>query len=193
MPALACCWRVQRAFKRCRLWSGGQYTAIGPTVAGNSFRFRRQHMKRSLLLCLGLFTAGHAMAQAAAEPLDLRLPEQPSAYAAESGPSRDAPGTYYGDTSGKPARSGPVGAAVDDDGKARVWGSFTTGIGHTEGHGTSHFNAAEINVSKSFGEGEGRNSINLQINVEQGDGPAFGGHYPQSYYGRDPNYGPPAR
>lgn len=155
-------------------------------------------MKRSFLMCLGLFASSHALAQAGAEPLDLRLPEQPSRYAAESDPPRDPPGTYYGDTSGKPASSRLAGTAVDDDGKARVWGSFTTGIGHSKGYGTTHFNAAEINVSKSFGDGERKNSFNLQINVEQGDGPAFGGPafgrgqgYP--YYGYDTNYGPPPR
>lgn len=150
-------------------------------------------MKRSVLLCLGLFAASPAMAQAATEPLDLRLPEQPNPYTAESSPPRDAPGTYYGDTSGKPASSGLAEAAEGDDGKAKVWGSFTTGIGHTKGYGTSHFNAAEINVSKSFGDGERKNSINLQINVEQGDGPAFGRSYPYPYYGHDINYGPPPR
>lgn len=155
-------------------------------------------MKRSFLLCLGLLAASPAMAQASSEPLDLRVPEQPNPYTAEADPPRDAPGTYYGDTSGKPASSGLAGGEVEDDGKARVWGSFTTGIGHTKGYGTSHYNAAEINVSKTFGDGEGRNSINLQINVEQGDGPAFGGpafggRYPYPYYGQDIHYGPFAR
>lgn len=148
-------------------------------------------MKRSALLCLGLFAASHALAQATAESLDLRVPEQPNPYTAESSPQRDPPGTYYGDTSGKPASSGLAEEA--DDGKAKVWGSFTTGIGHTKGYGTSHFNAAEINVSKSFGDGDRKNSINLQINVEQGDGPAFGGRYPYPYYDHDTNYGPPPR
>lgn len=153
-------------------------------------------MKRSLLLCLGLFAASPAMAQATAESLDLRLPEQPSPYAAEPSPQRDPPGTYYGDTSGKPASSGL--AEETDDGKAKVWGSFTLGIGHSKGYGTSHFNAAEINVGKSFGDGERKNTLNLQINVEQGDGPAFGGpafggHYPSPYYGHDTRYGPPDR
>ena len=151
-------------------------------------------MKRSALLCLGLFAA--SLAQAADQPLDLRVPEQPASYAAEPSPPRDPPGTYYGDTSGKPASSGLTEEA--DDGKAKVWGRFTTGIGHSKGYGTSHFNAAEINVSKSFGDGERKNTLNLQINVEQGDGPAFGGpafggRYPYPYYGPGTRYGPPDR
>ena len=155
-------------------------------------------MKRSVFLCLGLFAASHAMAQAAAEPLDLRVPEQPNPYATKPGPQRDPPGTYYGDTSGKPASSRFTEAEVIDDGKAKVWGSFTTGIGHSKGYGTSHYNAAEVNVSKSFGEGESSKTFNLQINVEQGDGPAFGGpafggHSPYPYYGHDIPYGPSPR
>ena len=151
-------------------------------------------MKRSLLLCLGLFAASHVTAQSAGQPLDLRVPEQSNPYAAEPSPRRDPPGTYYGDASGKPASSSGLAEEVEvDDGKAKVWGSLTTGIGHTKGYGTSHFNAAEINVSKSFGEGERKNSVNLQINVEQGDGPAFGGRYPYPYYGHDTQYGPPDR
>ena len=156
-------------------------------------------MKRSIFLCLVLFAAASpALALAADAPLDLRVPEQPNPYAAEPGPQRDPPGTYYGDTSGKPASSGLAEAEVVDDGKAKVWGSFTTGIGHSKGYGTSHFNAAEVNVSKSFGEGENSKTFNLQINVEQGDGPAFGGpafgrYSPYPYYGHDTNYGLPPR
>ena len=144
---------------------------------------------RSLLI-LALLAPAAASAQDA-PPLDLSLP-------ADSPYAKSPPGTWYGDTSGKPASSAFAEETEADDGKARVWGSFITGIGHSKGHGTSHFNAAEINVSKSFGEGERKNSINLQINVEQGDGPAFGGpafggHYPYPYYGHDTHYGPPPR
>jgi hypothetical protein len=147
-------------------------------------------MKRSVLLCFGLLAAGHAMAQAA-EPLDLRVPEQSNPYAAEPVTQRDPPGTYYGDTSGKPASSGLAEEAEADDGKAKVWGSFTTGIGHTKGYGTSHYNAAEVNVSKSFGDGESNRTFNLRINVEQGDGPAFGRGYP--YYDPAMEYPLPRR
>jgi hypothetical protein len=149
-------------------------------------------MKRFAWLCIGLLAAGHARAQDAGEPLDLRVPEQPNPYVAEPTPQRDPPGTYYGDTTGKPATSRLAETEVVDDGKAKVWGSFTTGIGHAKGYGTTHYNAAEVNVSKSFGDGERKNSVNLQINVEQGDGPAFGGRYPYPYYDHDTNYGPPS-
>ncbi|HYM85782.1 MAG TPA: hypothetical protein VET30_03505 [Pseudoxanthomonas sp.] len=152
-------------------------------------------MKRMALAVTGLLCAGQAFAQSA-EALDLRVPEQPNPYTtAEASPPRDPPGTYYGDTSGRPSTRKDADAEAADDGKAKVWGSFTTGIGHTKGYGTSHYNAAEVNVSKSFGDGERPNNVNLQIRVEQGDGPAFGrGPYPYfgpDHFGRDPYYPPP--
>ncbi len=146
-------------------------------------------MKRTVLLLLGLLGAGHAMAQSASDALDLRVPEQPNPYAAETGARQDPPGTYYGDTSGKPSRGASDETAEADDGKAKVWGSFTTGIGHTKGYGTSHYNAAEVNVSKSLGENGNR--VNMTLRVEKSDGPGFGGRYP--YYEPDMGFPPPPR
>lgn len=148
-------------------------------------------MKRMALMVSGLLCAGQAFAQSA-EALDLRLPEQPNPQAAAAAdPPRDPPGTYYGDTSGRPSASKEAADEAADSGKAKVWGSFTTGIGHTKGYGTSHYNAAEVNVSKSFGDGERPNNVNRQIRVEQGDGPAFGGRGPYPYPGPD-RFGPDA-
>ena len=146
-------------------------------------------MKRLFLLCVAMIATGAASAQSADAPLDLRVPEQSAAT--EEIVKGDPPGVYHGDTSGKPPSRSVDQAAVEDDGKAKVWGSFTTGIGHTKGYGTSHYNAAEVNVSKSFGEGERPNAFNLQIRVEQGDGPAFGGPYPYPYFGHGAGYPPP--
>ena len=144
-------------------------------------------MKRIALVFTAALCAGPVWAQSA-ESLDLRVPEPANAYAAgKAGPAGDPPGTYYGDTSGKPSRAMP-GEVIEDDGKAKVWGSFTTGIGHTKGYGTSHYNAAEVNVSKSFGDGERSNTVNMSIRVEQSDGPGFG----QGFGGRYPYYAPDA-
>ncbi len=142
-------------------------------------------MKRPVLLFIGVLAAGHALAQSASDPLDLRVPEQPD-QASAAIPQGDPPGVYHGDTSGKPA---PHASADSDGDKAKVWGSFTTGIGHSKGYGTSHFNAADVNVSKSFGEGERKNTVNLNIRVEQSDGPGFGGRHP--YFDPEMEYPPP--
>lgn len=145
-------------------------------------------MKRFVPLFIGLLAAGPVLAQDASDSLDLRVPEQPNPHAADAVPQGDPPGVYHGDTSGKPAPRG-VADSVDDDGKAKVWGSFTTGIGHSKGYGTTRFNALDLNVSKSFGDGERNNTLNLNINVEQGDGPGFGGRHP--YFERYREYPPP--
>lgn len=148
-------------------------------------------MKRFVLLFMAMAATGVAVAQSADTPLDLRVPEPAAApAAADAAAKSDPPGTYYGDTSGKPSRRDVDEAAVADDGKAKVWGSFTTGIGHSKGYGTSHYNAAEVNVSKSFGDGERPNAVNLHIRVEQSDGPGFGGRYPYPYFDRGADYPP---
>lgn len=149
-------------------------------------------MKRLLFLCMAMIAAD-AAAQSDDTPLDLSVPEQTAAPAAADAVAEgDPPGTYYGDTSGKPSRPETDETAAADDGKAKVWGSFTTGMGYSKGYGTSHYNAAEVNVSKSFGDGEHPNAFNLHIRVEQGDGPGFGGPYPYPYpyYYRDSDYFP---
>ena len=149
-------------------------------------------MKRFILLCVAMIAAGGAAAQSADVPLNLRVPEQPAAPAATDEVAKgDPPGVYHGDTSGRPSLRNTDETGAADDGKAKVWGSFTTGIGHTKGYGTSHYNAAEVNVSKSFGDGERNNAVNLQIRVEQSDGPGFGGRYPYPYFDPDSDYPPP--
>jgi len=145
-------------------------------------------MKRFVLLCAAMIAAGAASAQSADAPLDLRVPEQSATT--EGVVKGDPPGVYHGDTSGKPS-SRSTDETVEDDGKAKVWGSFTTGIGHSKGYGTSHYNAAEVNVSKSFGDGERPNAVNLQIRVEQSDGPGFGGRTPYPYFDHGADYPPP--
>ena len=146
-------------------------------------------MKRFVLLCVAMAATSAAYAQSADAPLDLRVPEQSATT--EGAVKGDPPGVYHGDTSGKPSSRNTDETAVEDDGEAKVWGSFTTGIGHSKGYGTSHYNAAEVNVSKSFGEGERPNAVNLQIRVEQSDGPGFGGRYPYPYFDHDADYPPP--
>lgn len=126
-------------------------------------------------------TSGNAAA------LDLKLPPAKSIYA------QDPPGAFYGDTSGRPAlaltepvRRNACGTPLEkDDGKATVHGSVAMGIGHTEGRGTSHWNAANINLCKAYTTDEGNSgAFNFNIGVSDYDGPSFG-----PYYGRGGGYG----
>lgn len=138
-----------------------------------------------VLVVAAALVAARAHAQAPVEVLDLSLPAAQPATAASS-PERafdapaafDPPGKYYGDTSGRTTRSGSLGdQQPGDDGEPQVWGSVSTGIGYSKGYGNSHWSAADINVSKAFGEG-GRNRVDLHINVEQSEGPGFGRYHP---------------
>lgn len=137
-----------------------------------------------VLIITGALLAGRSHAQTPIEALDLSLPAAAPAMAPDpasprpfgSPASPDPPGTYYGDTSGPAPRDPPAGELPGGDGKAQVWGSVSTGFGYSRGYGSSRWNAADINVSKAFGEG-GRNRVDLHINIEQSDGPGFGRYY----------------
>jgi len=142
-------------------------------------------MKTLPLALLVAFAASSAWAQSEAEKLDLTLPrEAAAAYAV------DPPGTYYGDKSGPPlatpaddvARDPCVVIHDDRDGDG-VTGSFTTGVGYSKGYGRSTFNAATVNLCKSYNNDEGKTrTFNLNINVGRSDGPGFYGPHP-GYHG----------
>lgn len=139
---------------------------------------------RSLLLPCLLASAWLPGAVHAQQALDLKLP-QGSLY------KQDPPGTWYGDTSGTPAAPANVSVARnacgtpldEDDGKAKVHGSVTTGIGYTKGYGNSHWNAVDLNLCKAYTTDEGNTgAFNLNIGVGQYDGPGFGPGYGGGYY-----------
>lgn len=126
-----------------------------------------------------------APAQNPPDRLDLSVPQTATSQPATAFPSRaaDPPGTYYGDTSGRIASADAaddVASRPIDDGKARISGSVSTGIGYSRGYGNSHWNAADINLRKSFGE-DGNKTFNMNISVNKMDGP---GYYGGGRYGR---------
>lgn len=139
-------------------------------------------MKSCSLLVI-LLLAAPAWAQQAdapmpsAEDLDLSLPQASSTL------FNNPPGTWYGDTSGKPALAAreltivrsrcPTSPSGEEQ---SVTGSLSTGIGHSSRGGTSHWNAASINYCKEQVDSEGDSrTFNLNINIDQYDGPGFHG------------------
>lgn len=136
-------------------------------------------MKASALFALTCLLAAPAWSQTA-QPLDLSVPASATTPAADAGASADPPGTYYGDTSGKPAarRFDDDDRAPRDDGKAQVWGSVSTTVGHAEGLGTTWWNSANVNVSKAFGENN-QNRATIRIDVGTQDGPGFYPRHPR--------------
>lgn len=135
----------------------------------------------SIALLSALLLSPSAWAQDAAGALDLSLP----GTAAYSG---DPPGTFYGDKTG-PLPMKKAGVAEDTrdpcvvmhddrDGDG-VTGSVTTGIGYSMGHGRSTYNAANLNLCKSYIDDDGdTRTFNFNINVDRYDGP---GHYGRGY------------
>lgn len=132
--------------------------------------------------------ASPAWAQSEAEKLDLTLPREAASYTV------DPPGTYYGDKSGPPVATAasnverdPCVVVHDDRDGDGVTGSFTTGVGYSKGHGRSTFNAATVNLCKSYNDDDGNNRMfNLNINVGRSDGPG-------GFYGPHPAYFGPRR
>ncbi len=136
-------------------------------------------MRTSALFALTCLLAVPAWSQTA-QPLDLSVPASATTAAADPGAPADPPGTYYGDTSGKPAarRFEDDDRAVRDDGKAQVWGSVSTTVGHAESVGTTWWNSANVNVSKAFGENN-QNRATISIDVGTQDGPGFYPRHPR--------------
>lgn len=162
-------------------------------------------MIRPLSLLLLLLAPGVVLAQSAAgatgpqsaTDLDLSLPQQPLQYLNDPSLRGDPPGTFYGDKSGRravqrDAAGNRIADVVDD--KLRVNGSITTGIGYAKNFGNTHFNAAELNLNKSYTNDEGKTrNMNLNIQISEGKGPGFYGPYGAGYGGYGPGFwgGPP--
>lgn len=86
---------------------------------------------------------------------------------------------------GSPPDDGDIAASADD-GSAQVHGSITTGIGYTEGLGSSTFNRVHLNASKTFGD-EHPMRVGVDLDVSNVRGPA-GRYAPRDGYGY--GYGP---
>jgi hypothetical protein len=132
------------------------------------------------LLALALLAPGAAFAQDAAgkAALDLSLPTD-SPYA------KSAPGTWYGDTSGKPASTTKAAqaatASVDgnDDEEAcegKLHGSVTMGMGYSRRGGNSNWQGANMHSCKTYYNDDGKPStVGVSISVGHSDGPGFYG------------------
>ncbi len=124
-----------------------------------------------------------------AEALDLSLPQ-----ASAASYLNDPPGTWYGDTSGRPARTAGETVVARSrcptapNGEERdITGNFSTGIGYSNRGGNSHWNAANINYCKERVDGDGDSrTFNININVDQYDGPGFHGPGPRPVSHRAP-------
>ena len=137
---------------------------------------------RAALSTLVVFASAAAMAQDEAGPstLDLSVP---------------AERIHFASTGGNPDRSDPPGAwqpitpAQAEASIARDWqvhGAVEAGIGWSRRTGNSNWQAANINLDKTYTDEDGDTKhFNIDINVGQSEGAPFG---PGAFYG--PGYGP---
>ncbi|WP_449465706.1 hypothetical protein [Stenotrophomonas humi] len=143
-------------------------------------------IRTSLILALMLAPVA-AMAQAAPGALDLSVPQAPVSYLGDPSYQSDAPGTFYGDRSGRrlPPKDSPSGDVVVDD-KLQIHGAVSTGIGYSKAYGNSHWNAVDLNLGKNYTTDEGntrRVDVNIHVSKSDGMTPYGFGPGPGPWYG----------
>jgi hypothetical protein len=143
-------------------------------------------MIRSSLIVALLLLPAAAMAQSDAitpGALDLSVPQAPMRYMGDPAYQSDAPGTFYGDHSGRGlSRNKPAAEVVDD--KLQVHGAVSTGIGYSKQTGNSHWSAVDLNLGKNYTNDEGKTRrMDLNIHLSKGEGIGPYGYGPGPWYG----------
>jgi hypothetical protein len=143
------------------------------------------NIQRHLVAIAASLLATTAWAQTAGKPLNLKLPpgDLPAASATASQPptpktAGDAPGVYYGDTSGRMGNTEPVAEAPDCDdstyNQPQVHGSVGTGIVTGSHMGTGNWNAGQVSVSQAFGScDEPSGGISISVGGSRGHSPGY--------------------
>ncbi|HTC28206.1 hypothetical protein [Dyella sp.] len=153
----------------------------------------------ALASCL-LMTA--AWAQTSSQPLNLKLPANTVPASSSSAPqpakassaqpnpsasmvtingahpsSKDSPGVYYGDTSGKPGRDETASTACDDStyNKAQVHGDVNMGVVSASHVGTGTYEGGNVNIVQNTGSCDHpTGAVGISIGVSKFNG--FNGH-----------------
>lgn len=138
---------------------------------------------RHLLLATVLLAPLPALADEAtpsAAALDLSVPQAPVRYLGDPSLQQDAPGTYYGDHSGRglPRKRVADDAPVVVDDKLQLHGAVSTGIAYSKAFGNSHWSAVDLNLGKNYTTDEGNtHRVDVNIHVSKGDGVGLYGPY----------------
>lgn len=125
-----------------------------------------------------------ASAQSAAPgALDLSVPQAPMRYLGDPAYQSDAPGTYYGDHSGRGLDKNKPAAEVVDD-KLQVHGTVSAGIGYSKAYGNSNWQAVDLNLGKNYNTDEGNTRrFDMNIHLSKGDGVGPYGYGPGPWRG----------
>ena len=143
------------------------------------------NIKRLLVAVAASLLAATAWAQTTGKPLNLKLPPGDLPATSSTAPkpavpktAGDAPGVYYGDTSGRMGNTEPVAEAPDCDdstyNKPQVHGSVGTGIVTGSHMGTGNWNAGQVSVSQAFGScDEPSGGISISVGGSHGHFPDY--------------------
>jgi hypothetical protein len=148
-------------------------------------------MIRTSLIPALLLAPAMALAQSPSPgALDLSVPQEPLRYLGDPSYQSDAPGTYYGDHSGRGLpKKDAAGTDVVVDDKLQVHGAVSTGIGYSKAFGNSHWSAVDLNLGKNYTNDEGKTrrfDLNIHLSEGEGVGPGYGygrGYGPGPWYG----------
>lgn len=142
-------------------------------------------IRPSLIVALLLVPAAALAQNGAVTPgaLDLSIPQAPMRYLDDPAYQSDAPGTFYGDHSGRGLRKDSGNSQVVDE-KLQVHGAVSAGIGYSKAYGNSNWQAVDLNLGKNITNDEGKTRrVDLNIHMSKGEGVGPYG------YGRGPWYG----
>jgi len=142
-------------------------------------------IRPSLIVALLLVPAAALAQNGAVTPgaLDLSIPQAPMRYLDDPAYQSDAPGTFYGDHSGRGRRKDSGNSRVVDE-KLQVHGAVSAGIGYSKAYGNSNWQAVDLNLGKNITNDEGKTRrVDLNIHMSKGEGVGPYGYGPGPWYG----------
>lgn len=142
-------------------------------------------IRPSLIVALLLVPAAALAQNGAVTPgaLDLSIPQAPMRYLDDPAYQSDAPGTFYGDHSGRGRRKDSGNSQVVDE-KLQVHGAVSAGIGYSKAYGNSNWQAVDLNLGKNITNDEGKTRrVDLNIHMSKGEGVGPYGYGPGPWYG----------
>lgn len=142
-------------------------------------------IRPSLIVALLLVPAAALAQNGAVTPgaLDLSIPQAPMRYLDDPAYQSDAPGTFYGDHSGRGLRKDSGNSQVVDE-KLQVHGAVSAGIGYSKAYGNSNWQAVDLNLGKNITNDDGKTRrVDLNIHMSKGEGVGPYGYGPGPWYG----------
>ena len=134
------------------------------------------NIQRFLPALLVTLLTAPAWAQTSGKPLNLKLPPSdiPAASSTAAKPAANAPGVYYGDTSGRMGNNDSTDTATETDcddysyNQPQMHGSVGMGV-MSGSHMSGNYQTGTVNITKAFGSCD-HPSGGVSISVGAGSG-----------------------